>query len=872
MKNRFNISNTRGVLSLVGAIALLTATISMSPSLPLEYAGGIGGMFLWLYGIDRIALPPAFSLLKRGGILAGLVFLYPILALIMHFIFPSETDLFHAKFKWGSLSSLHVFLFEIAVLWLVAKVYRIDIRLSTKATGREVRWWSTLAYLTFFLAANVLLQWTLGLQFHTAFLYDLTDINRFQIGQFMLFGHLFLALATLFLVGHKLTKLLQSLSPNLKERIKHLGLAALIWAPVGWVLHPGLPFGIIYLGVFIFTLLMDLYGEKPANGYVWLIIWLIFFSSVASATMLQSTHYLAKATSSSQSIEPEELGQKYANYIYLEKGKIKEKKGIFTQSLRLSNLSGRQKIGKYSLQKVSQNNRTLLFAYPAPGITNGISLFSLFFIFMLVTVVLLALVNSVLHFLPEAIRLHIRLRSSLQERIQIIIISTIIVSFVIIGYASVYFFRQRTHNILNNATAKDLHYIQLLLKSSPGKALHPDWQHQYIRPLGYAVDEMNKEETGEKYKEGMKWLTKGHKDLFWITAPGSGNIMGALIPSNKKGHFYRIEKTGSHAPTLSQGVLTNLINVYVFLFLIAYAIVIAMSGSITWPLKVLGERLREIRLNRKNETLEWPDNDEIGQLINNYNLMLAKLHESAEVLAKTERDNAWREMAKQVAHEIKTPLTPMKLSIQYLKMTADNHSGNLDEMVRKVANTLIEQIDNLSSIATEFSNFAKMPNANNQKTVLNDVVVSVHNLFRKREDMNIQCYLPIDDILVFADREQLLRILNNLIKNAIQAIPLDRKGEITIRLNKSNGLAVISIEDNGIGIPEEMKSKIFEPNFTTKSSGTGLGLAMCRNMIEGFNGKIYFKSTPNKGTTFFVEIPMMRLEGNYMDENRVVLT
>jgi nitrogen fixation/metabolism regulation signal transduction histidine kinase len=315
----------------------------------------------------------------------------------------------------------------------------------------------------------------------------------------------------------------------------------------------------------------------------------------------------------------------------------------------------------------------------------------------------------------------------------------------------------------------------------------------------------------------------------------------------------------------------TLLNAYVFLFLIAVALAIAVANSITRPLSELGEKLKKFSIGKKNEPIQWGINDEIGALINDYNAMIDKLEDSAQILALTERDLAWREMAKQVAHEIKNPLTPMKLSIQYLQSGIHTSPEKLKQLVGRVSHTLIEQIDNLSNIASEFSNFAKMPQAENEKVLLNDVVASVHDLFRKREDMDIHLYVPIQDIYVFADRNQLVRVLNNVVKNAIQAIPEERRGRIDISLLKRDDKAIISIMDNGSGIPNDMRDRVFSPNFTTKSSGTGLGLAICANIVETFNGKIYFATNPEEGTTFFIEIPLMRLEGNVKEQEHVML-
>ncbi|MBK8620975.1 MAG: GHKL domain-containing protein [Saprospiraceae bacterium] len=276
--------------------------------------------------------------------------------------------------------------------------------------------------------------------------------------------------------------------------------------------------------------------------------------------------------------------------------------------------------------------------------------------------------------------------------------------------------------------------------------------------------------------------------------------------------------------------------------------------------------MKKFTLGRSNEYLEWNSNDEIGTLITEYNNLNEALTRSAETLAKTERDMAWREMAKQVAHEIKNPLTPMKLSIQYLEKTAKEDPERAKDMIPRVSNTLIEQIDNLSQIAAEFSNFASMPQATNEKVALNDLVVAIHDLFRKRDDMDISLHTPIDDLVVFADKNHLVRILNNLVKNATQAIPDNRRGKIDISLFKENNKAVVRVSDNGAGIPESMREKVFAPNFTTKSSGTGLGLAISANMIESFNGKIYFESQENVGTQFFISIPLMKTDDSERDQ------
>ena len=234
--------------------------------------------------------------------------------------------------------------------------------------------------------------------------------------------------------------------------------------------------------------------------------------------------------------------------------------------------------------------------------------------------------------------------------------------------------------------------------------------------------------------------------------------------------------------------------------------------------------------------------------------MISELEQSAQKLAKGERESAWREMAKQIAHEIKNPLTPMKLSIQYLQRAIDDGNPNITELAKKVSKTLEEQIENLSSIATAFSSFAKMPKAQNEIINLNELLKSITDLFAREEDTTVTFTTSAENPLVFADKNQLVSVFNNLVKNAIQSIPEQRKGFIDIHIKEEDGWMITSVSDNGSGIPNDNYDKVFVPNFTTKSSGTGLGLAITKQIIDGTGGRIWFESAENVGTTFFVRL------------------
>ncbi|MBT6006555.1 MAG: GHKL domain-containing protein [Prolixibacteraceae bacterium] len=298
------------------------------------------------------------------------------------------------------------------------------------------------------------------------------------------------------------------------------------------------------------------------------------------------------------------------------------------------------------------------------------------------------------------------------------------------------------------------------------------------------------------------------------------------------------------------------INLYVLLFLASIIIAIFIANQITRPLVVIQENLQKMQLGKHNEPIHYSRKDEIGSLVKEYNKKVDELAVSADLLARSERESAWREMAKQIAHEIKNPLTPMKLNIQYLQR-AKLEGKEYNKYIKRVTATLIEQIDNLSDIATEFSNFAKIPTARNQVFNLASQVQKLIDLFETHDRAEIIFDVnSFENIEVNADREQLSRAIINLIKNGIQAIPENEIGIIKITLNRREHMAVIAVSDNGTGIPVELRDKLFSPSFTTKTSGMGLGLAIVKNIVENFSGKIWFETELGKGSIFFLEIPV----------------
>ena len=304
--------------------------------------------------------------------------------------------------------------------------------------------------------------------------------------------------------------------------------------------------------------------------------------------------------------------------------------------------------------------------------------------------------------------------------------------------------------------------------------------------------------------------------------------------------------------------LITLIDLNALIFLFAGGIALLVTNRITSSFSFIGKKMKQINLGRINEEIIWNKNDEIGELINEYNKMVQQLEASAQALARNEREEAWREMARQVAHEIKNPLTPMKLSIQYLQRSINDGYSDVKELSEKVAETLIEQIDQLSKIAGEFSQFANIGNVKPEIFDVNEVIASVVNLYKAYPRVDIKWEKDKGEFLIFSDKVQINRLFTNLIKNAIEASVRMEIKEIIFHDYKDGDNVIITITDKGTGIAEEMQQKIFVPNFTTKSSGTGLGLAICHNIVEKANGKIWFETKENEGTVFYVSLPLVK--------------
>ncbi|GAA4890767.1 HAMP domain-containing sensor histidine kinase [Flaviramulus aquimarinus] len=302
-----------------------------------------------------------------------------------------------------------------------------------------------------------------------------------------------------------------------------------------------------------------------------------------------------------------------------------------------------------------------------------------------------------------------------------------------------------------------------------------------------------------------------------------------------------------------QEFLLRIAYAFALVLLMAIGIAFLLSKYITKSLKTISDKINTTRLEKRNQKIDVDDtSEEISTLVNSYNSMIDELEESAVQLARSEREQAWREMAKQVAHEIKNPLTPMRLTVQNFQRKFNPEDKNIHSKVDEYSKTLIQQIDTMSSIASAFSNFAKMPAQQNETLNVVKIVKLALDIFN--EDY-IVFTAEKEEIIAKFDRTQLIRVVTNLVKNGIQAIPDVETPKIVIHVGDTNGHVTITVSDNGSGVSEENKDKVFEPKFTTKTSGMGLGLAMVKNIVETYKGSITFVSEKDKGTTFKVSFP-----------------
>jgi len=299
--------------------------------------------------------------------------------------------------------------------------------------------------------------------------------------------------------------------------------------------------------------------------------------------------------------------------------------------------------------------------------------------------------------------------------------------------------------------------------------------------------------------------------------------------------------------------IENLYQIYLLLLVGVIFIAYFLSKFITRSLETIRVRMGQMRLEKKNEKIILKNpTREIDSLVNSYNKMVDDLAASAEKLAKTERQQAWQEMARQVAHEIKNPLTPMRLTIQSFQHRFDANDPDIQKKVNDFSSLLIQQIDTMSEVAEAFSNFATLPKPNMKECDLVELTQMAVNIF---DHDHIVFSSDQAHIYHKLDRTQWVRVITNLVQNALQSVPKDRAPQIGVQLTMEPNQTLLTIMDNGNGISSDIKEKVFEPKFTTKTSGMGLGLGIVKNIIESHNGTIEYVSSLKKGTTFTIVLP-----------------
>ena len=305
-------------------------------------------------------------------------------------------------------------------------------------------------------------------------------------------------------------------------------------------------------------------------------------------------------------------------------------------------------------------------------------------------------------------------------------------------------------------------------------------------------------------------------------------------------------------------VLNTIMNLFSFTFIALLILSYFASRYLTYPLHMITNKLSRISLTAENEPLQWTGDDEIGQLISQYNSMLKVLEENKKMLSRTEKESAWREMAKQVAHEIKNPLTPMKLSLQHLIRRIDDEKElalSHKEGMLNTIQSLLSQIDNLSDIAGSFSAFAKLPEPNMEAFDVTALVKDISMFYASSSPLTLDMQHK-EPLFIKGDQGWMHNVLNNLIINAYQSIPAQEKAEVTLGYTFQGDSVLIYVKDNGTGIPEEIREKVFQPNFSTKFAGSGIGLALAKRGVEYMGGKIWFETMQGQGTTFYIHLPL----------------
>ena len=528
------------------------------------------------------------------------------------------------------------------------------------------------------------------------------------------------------------------------------------------------------------------------------------------------------------------------------------------------------RIFKHLIKNI-EDYKTIIVTIEKPRFIDIIAPFSYIFIIL----ILMYLLNIKLHKKQEIINYH----QTLHAKMQLTIILTLGLSFIVAGITSFIFMR----NSLNKKSfefqyEKNKTIVKSLEKDIDKESITEydylkNYKENYFLDINiYDLEGNLINTTQPKLFDGFKSKIINRKaydaikvrNRFYYSTEekiDGINYNSSYFPlKDKEGNTQAIinipyfDNNLESKINMSNFIITYL-NIILALMGASALVVILVTRNTIKPLKIIQDKMQKISLTGKNEKIEWNSKDEIGDLIRIYNNLIKELEISANKLMRSERETAWREMARQVAHEIKNPLTPMKLNIQFLQMAWNEKNPDIDKKLRETTNTLLEQIDILSNIATAFSNYAKLPQKNIDTFNIKELIINTINLYDNNPNINIVLEEENEsDYIIQSDKNNLSIVFGNIIKNAIQAIGKKEDGNILIKINDVNKYYHIDIIDNGCGIREEEKKKIFMPNFTTKSSGMGVGLSIVYDILETLDSDISFESEVGKGTTFKINI------------------
>jgi len=539
-------------------------------------------------------------------------------------------------------------------------------------------------------------------------------------------------------------------------------------------------------------------------------------------------------------------------------------------------------------------NKLVVIARKNSMVLEAVTLFSYLFCSFLLVAAIFWLLNMLVQSRLNPMKLRDFWHLSIRNQIHGTVIFISVLSFFVIGGTTIYFFINRYENNNREKLSRTIH----IMANEVMKSINASEQPGNSGENPYVMNASNLDEIVNKVSEihGIDvnlYDLDGNLSVSSLPLPYIKGVLSTKMDPmaffhmnhNREVQYFQKESIGgiSYVSDYIPGIdaagnyyaylnipyftseanlkneisnfVVTIINLNAFIFILAGIVALFIANRITSSFGVISEKMKQVNLQKRNEYIDWNRNDELGALIAEYNKMVAKLDESVLALAKTEREGAWREMARQVAHEIKNPLTPMKLSLQFLQKSIESNKPNIKELTASVSNTLIEQIDHLNQIAGEFSQFANIENTKKEFFDLNEAIRMVIHLYESNDRLHISENLVSNRIMIEADRTQINRLFTNLILNALQATPAERMANVDIVETIEADRVIVRISDNGSGIPEEIREKIFIPNFTTKTSGTGLGLAMCKRIVEHAKGEIWFEPR-EQGTSFFVRLPI----------------